>query len=85
MREARAADLAAVIEGGVGAMAIAAIAAMQPGPRRRLEVELWAQRIATDEACELAAAISPSTPAKELAAMIELATALDVYGWKGGR
>jgi hypothetical protein len=36
---------AAAIDGGIGAAAIAAIAALPPGPRQDLEAVTWAQRI----------------------------------------
>lgn len=39
-------DLAAVsIDGGIGLAAVAAVAALPPGPQRELEARLWARRI----------------------------------------
>lgn len=62
---------ATTIDGGIGAAAIAAIAACEPGPRRELEVATWARRVIAGPG-RIAIAIDPDATDGQLDALLEL-------------
>jgi hypothetical protein len=71
LRFAAAEEVAIAIDGGTGASAIAAISSLPHGPRRDLEVALWAERI-MDSPGQIAIAIDPAASDSEIEALIQL-------------
>lgn len=58
-------------DGGTGQIAVAAISALPPGPRRDLEVALWARRV-IDGPGRFALLVHEGISDAELQAMVEL-------------
>jgi len=68
---------AAAVDGGLGVAAVAAIAAVPPGPRRELEIAVWVRRARAIDG-PIALMITPTTTDAELAALVDLQVALEV-------
>ena len=72
----RAETMAVGIDHGIGLSAIAAIAALPPGPARTVEARQWVQRAHARGIETIATLIVPNMTDAELDAVIELHTAI---------
>lgn len=69
------------LDGGVGALALAAILAVPEGPQRDFEIAAWAKRIASRAPRTIAHVIRPDGTDAEIDALVKLHEAL-IREWR---